>query len=184
MRDPQPESADARPARPRLVAVGGWIASGKSTAARVVAETIGAELLVADELRAKAASDGNGAARLPGFSDALYPELLARAEELLAAGRSVVLDATFRRRAWRADARALAERRGARFLFVECRSPREACLTRLGRRKDPGGWVELFDHFVAHEWEPVSELPGAECLVLDTDRLKTDTLSELRSRLA
>jgi predicted kinase len=180
MTHPQP---DAAAPRPRLVAVGGWIASGKSTAARVVAQALGAELLVADELRAKAANDGNGEARLPGFSENLYPELLARADELLAAGRSVVLDATFRRRTWRAAARELAARRGARFLFVECRSPREACLTRLTRRKNPDGWVALFDHFVAHEWEPVTELSGTECLVLETDRLKADTLSELRSRI-
>ena len=181
VREQQPGAATPQP---RLVVVGGWIASGKSTAARVVAAATGGELLVADELRAKLATEGAREARLPGFSETLYPELLTRAEALLAAGRSVVLDGTFRTRAWRAAARALATRRGARFLFVECRSPRAACLERLARRKEASGWVALFEHFVAHEWEPVTELSGAECLVLDTDRLRADTLAQLRSWLA
>ena len=167
----------------RLVAVGGWIASGKSTVARAAAEAIGGELLVADALRARLAAEGTRAAQWPGFSETLYPELLARAEALLATGRSVVLDGTFRTRARRADARALAARRGAGFLFVECRAPRALCRDRLSEREEARGWLALFDHFVAHEWEPVTELAEAECLVLDTGCALADTLAQLRSRL-
>lgn len=167
--------------------VGGWMASGKSTLARAAAEATGAELLVADELRAELAAEGAHEARLPGFSDALYPELLARAEACLAQGRPVVLDGTFRAREWRAAARALAARRGAAFLFIECRAPRELCRERLSRRGDgreARGWLALFDYFVAHEWEPVSELSEAEHLVLDTGRPLDDTLAQLRTRVA
>jgi hypothetical protein len=168
------------------VVVAGWIASGKSTLARAAAEALGAELLVADELRAELAAEGAEEAWLPGFSETLYPELLARAEAELAAGRPVVLDGTFRSRAWRAEARALAERHGAELLFVECRAPREVCRERLALRGGAaraGGWVALFEHFVAHEWEPPDELPAGERLVLDTARPLADSLAELRTRL-
>lgn len=166
--------------------VAGWIGSGKSTVARAAAEALGAELLVADEVRAELAAEGAAEAWLPGFSEKLYPELLARAEATLAAGRSVVLDGTFRSRARRAEARRIAERCGAPLLFVECRAPREVCRERLRRRggaERAGGWLALFEHFVAHEWEPADELRAEEHLVLDTGRPPGDSLAELRARL-
>jgi uncharacterized protein len=170
----------------QLIVVGGWIASGKSSVARAAGAWIGAPVLEADALRAELEAAGCAEARLPGFSETLYPELLSRAEPLLAAGRSVVLDGTFRTHAQRAAARELALRHGAAFRFVECRAPRETCRARLAERGDPEevrGWLSLFDHFVATEWEPVSELPPREHRVLDTGRDLEETLTSLRSWL-
>jgi uncharacterized protein len=170
----------------QLVVVGGWIASGKSSVARAAGARLLAPVLEADALRAELEAAGSAEAQLPGFSETLYPELLARAEPLLAAGRSVVLDGTFRARALRAAARELALRHGAAFRFVECRAPRETCRARLAARGDPAevrGWLSLFDHFVAAEWEPVCELSPREHLVLDTSGDLEETLASLRSRL-
>ena len=107
---------------------------------------------------------------LPGFSEQLYPELLRRAGAELEAGRTVVLDATFRSRRLRTAARELALDHGAAFRFVECRVDPAVCRERLRRREQEGGergWVEMFEHFLAL-WEPVKELVAEEHRVVDT----------------
>lgn len=153
-----------------LVAVGGLIASGKSSVARRLAAQLGAELLCADEIRADLAERGAPDALLPGFSRRLYPELLARARAVLADGGSVVLDGTFRSRALRAAARNLARECGVPFRFVECRAGHAACRERLRRRERAQGrpgWLALFEHFL-ELWEAVDELPAEEHLMVDT----------------
>lgn len=98
-----------------LVAVCGLPGVGKSTVARQVAERVGAEVLRTDVVRKELFED-------PGYTDeetaAVYDELLARAADRLAAGESVVLDATFKTRARREEVRDLAERFDAEFRLV------------------------------------------------------------------
>jgi predicted kinase len=171
------------PEQPLAVAVTGRIASGKSTIARLVAERLGATLLVADRIREEAvadlARDGSpGDARLRALEhsvdDAVYAELLRRAEGELAAGRSVVLDAAFPERALRSAARGLAARQGACFRLVECRAGAASVRERLAARAAEAGvalgrWLALRDALDAR-FEPPEELPAAECLRLDTSR--------------
>jgi predicted kinase len=168
-------------ARPLAVVVAGRIASGKSTLARALADGLGAALLVADRIREAAAeglagADAPAAARPLGrgrpADDAVYAELLRRADAELAAGRSVVLDAAFPRRALRDEARALAARRGARFRLVECRADDAAVRARLAARAAAGGlpperWLALRDAFDA-QFEAPEELAAGERLQLDT----------------
>ena len=168
----------------QLVVVGGVIASGKSTVAEALAARLGARLLVADDLRDEIAETGlRPEARLPGFWKELYPRLLRRADRSLARGDSVVLDGTFPSRRLRAEARALARRRGVAFRFVECRADPAVCRARLSRRggeAEVAGWHELFDHFVSERWEPVDELPPDEHRVVDTTRPPEAALANLR----
>ncbi|MDJ0848533.1 MAG: ATP-binding protein [Myxococcota bacterium] len=151
-----------------LVTVGGWIASGKSTVARGLADELSAELLVADEIRAEHAAGGEPA-YVPGFSSVVYADLFARAREALTSRRSVVLDGTFRDRDVRGRARALASDCGATFRFVECRAGEDVCRARLRAREDAGspGWVAMFEHFLPL-WEDPDEIPAAEHEVVDT----------------
>ncbi len=154
----------------RLLVVAGLVASGKSTVARRAAEALGAELLSADETRRDLFDHGARDAFVPGFSRTVYAEVFERARALLAEGRPVVLDGTFRTRALRAEARTLAAEAGVPFLLLECRAGEERCRERLRRREQEGGepgWLELFDAFLGL-WEPVTELPAAEHAVLDT----------------
>src|SRR5512139_3153925 len=129
--------------KPLAVVVSGRIASGKSTIARRVAEQIDAVLLVADRIREGAVSELSRetsplAARLRALErpvdDAVYEALLRRAGRALAAGRSVVLDAGFPRRALRDEARALALRHAARFRLLWCRAEVAAVRERLAAR--------------------------------------------------
>jgi predicted kinase len=127
--------------------VGGLLASGKSTVARLIADRISADVLSADEIRGDLFEEG--------AADAFVP---------------VVLDGTFRSRGTREAARRLAIDHGVPFLFVECRADPETCRARLRRRereRGQPGWVAMLEAFL-ELWEPVDELREDEHVVLDT----------------
>jgi predicted kinase len=135
-----------------VVAVGGLVASGKSTVAKYVARRIDAPRVVADRVRrALLEETGGGDHELtwhPSASDRLYAGLFERAGQVLASGRSLVLDACFPSEARRRAAAALAARYGARFVLVLCDAPREDFVARLRLRdvRDgaaPGSWEKL-----------------------------------------
>jgi predicted kinase len=181
---------------PAVVAVGGLIASGKSTIADRIGEELSAPVISADATRKHMV----GAAATqpihepafrgaydPAFTERVYAEVLRRARVVLASGRPVVLDASFRTGAMRAQARQLAAEVAAPFQLVECSAPREVCRERLRRRAAErsvsDGRLEIFDDFCAR-FEPVRELPPRELLVLDTTRPVEESLAEVRARLA
>ena len=155
------EAAERR--APRVIAVGGLVASGKSTVAKYVAHRIGAPRVVADRVRGVllAEADGGAAHELAwatDLADRVYAGLLERAGDVLASGRSVVLDACFPREARRRAAAALAARSGAQFAFVHCDAPEEDIVARLCLRDvrdggPPGGWQKIAREIEA-QWEP------------------------------
>lgn len=180
---------------PAVVAVGGIIASGKSTVAEALAERLTAPVVDADRTRKSLLGVAHRAAVHvgafegpydPRVTDAVYDEVMARADAVLASGRPVVLDASFRTRALRQKARALAERHGVPFLFVECRVPEPVCIERLARREREGGVSDgrraIFADFVARV-EPTTELPAPEHLVLDTAAPLERSLAVLEGHL-
>lgn len=148
----------------RLVLVGGAPGAGKSTVAAAVARAAGWELLRSDVVRKEpgAAPSYDRAAR-----DRVYAELLSRAGGLLGQGRSVVLDATWSRPAWRRWARSVARRGAARAVELCCRAPDAVRVERAGRRdrdgRDPSdagaGQAEALGAEVA---------PWPEATVIDT----------------
>ncbi len=152
-----------------LVAVGGLVASGKSTVSRALAERLSAVRIEADEVRAAFERAGEHEAFVPGFSDVVYEQMFADADKALGEGRRVVLDGTFRSRERRAHARELAGRHGAAFRFVECRADEAVIRQRLAERDDPKGWLAMFEHFLTI-WEPVDELHDDELFRLDTSQ--------------
>jgi aminoglycoside phosphotransferase family enzyme/predicted kinase len=180
---------------PSVVAVGGVIASGKSTIAERVADAMSAPIVDADRTR-KSMLGVDAHTHVPeaawkgaydrGFTDRVYAELLRRAEVVLASGRPVVLDASFRSASFRAAARDLANRHGVPFRFVECRAEPDVCRARLARREGTDcvsdGTVAVFDAFRA-AFDPVTELPPTETVVLDTTRPVDENLAVLASRI-
>lgn len=181
--------------RPAVVAVGGVIASGKSTMADAVARLMSAPVVDADRTR-KSMLGVEETTRLddaawagayaPEVTDAVYAKLLGRARCVLSSGRPVVLDASFRSPSMRDDARRMAREFGVPFYFLECRADPEECRRRLRARTKAAsvsdGRLEIFDDFVA-KWEPPSEIPSDEHLVVDTTIPLAENLVTLSHRL-
>lgn len=179
--------------RPRLYAVGGIIASGKSTLASELADMIDAPVLEADRTRKQLAGiDPHTPWRDAAFSGhygveqtrAVYAELLRRAEVILRSGRSAIIDASFRERAQREAARAQAAALGCEFVFIECVAPSELCRRRLTQRASgpstSDGRADIFDEFV-RGYEAVTELAAAEHARIDTSAPASQVSAQLRA---
>jgi aminoglycoside phosphotransferase family enzyme/predicted kinase len=179
-----------------LIAVGGVIASGKSSLAEQLALSLECPVVDADHTRKHLAGVDRFAPLRDGafegnYSDAqtqaVYSELLRRAEVVLQSGRAVVLDASFRSRQQRTAAQALAQRLGLPFLFIECSAPVEVCRARLVERARAravsDGRLEIFDAF-RQSFEPVDELPDAQHIRIETTRPLEANVALARERLA
>jgi aminoglycoside phosphotransferase family enzyme/predicted kinase len=165
---------------PVLVVVAGSIATGKSTLAERLGEELSAAVISADRTRkdmlglAPTTHANAGAwtgAYDPAFSQRVYREVLERADAVLASGRPVILDASFRTRAARDEARELARAHGVPLRVFECVVPIDVARRRLAQR-DPTKSVSdatpaILDSF-AENFEPIHELDAAEHAVIDT----------------
>ncbi|MEW5853556.1 MAG: AAA family ATPase [Myxococcota bacterium] len=175
---------------PAVIAVGGWMAAGKSTLAERLSLAMSAPVVDTDRTRkhlmgvpATQTLSGGAfhGAYTPETTERVYTEMLRRAEMVLESGRAVILDASFQRRGLRSLAAGLAHHHNVPFMFLECRAPREACIKRLrDRAAHPSvsdARPEIFDAFLAH-FEPVEELSEREHLRLDTS-LPPDEVAEV-----
>ncbi|MBS2018811.1 MAG: dephospho-CoA kinase [Deltaproteobacteria bacterium] len=180
---------------PLVVAVGGVIASGKSTVADALAARMAAPIVDADRTRkyllglGHTTHDVSGAFEGPysqAMTDRVYAEVMLRASTVLESGRPVVIDASFRTEDMRRAARDLAHEHGVPFLMIECRVPSDVCRARLRERERvvsvSDGRLEILDAFVAR-MEPMNELPESERLVVDTTRPVEESVREIERRL-
>ncbi len=180
---------------PSVVAVGGIIASGKSTVAAHIGSEMSAPVIDADRTR-KAMLGVEATHRIeepawtgaydPAFTESVYTEVLRRAGIVLESGRPVVIDASFRSPAMRNAARELAILHNVPFRFVECRAPLDVCRERLTLREQCGGVsdgrIAIFDDFCAR-FELVRELPPTEHVVIDTTQALERSTTTLRAVL-
>lgn len=144
-RDPRPAItaglAVLEPRRPpRLVAIGGLSGTGKTTLARALSPHLAAPLIRSDVVRKRAAGVGptvhlSRAAYAPGTSEAVYRRMRCDARRALAAGSSVLLDATFLDAGERALARRLAEDVGVPFKGIWLDAPIQTLLARVASRR-------------------------------------------------
>lgn len=161
--------------RTPLIALCGLPGTGKSRLARALAPRLRAGVLCADVLRkqlaglapdAPAPAERKAALYAPDAVARVYDELLARARPLLAAGRAVILDATWPGAAQRAAASAAARRAGVPFLVVHLHAAPSEVEARLARRVLERG--EPSDADVAvyraarERFEPPDELPAVQ----------------------
>jgi aminoglycoside phosphotransferase family enzyme/predicted kinase len=176
---------------PPVVAVGGIIGTGKTALAETLARTRPWPVVESDRTR-KWLAGVAPTERAPGsvysheFSRRTFDEVFRRAEVVLAAGRGVILDATFRGRDLRARARALAARHGRPFLFVEASCPDPILRERLRRRAAGPSVSDATESLLARvraEFEPVTELPAGEYLVIDTTRPREHSVAQIHRAL-
>jgi len=180
---------------PAVVAVGGVIASGKSTIAKRIGADMSAPVIDADRTR-KAMLNVPATRRLddeawsgaydPKITDAVYREILRRAAVVLESGRPVVLDASFHSKAMRSAVRELAVSHSVPLRFVECRAPADVCRARLVEREELGGVSDgrlaIFDAFCAR-FEPVRELCATEHFALDTTLSVEQNITKLHASI-
>ncbi|MDO6584504.1 AAA family ATPase [Salipiger sp. 1_MG-2023] len=116
--------ADFTPQPPMLLAVGGMSGVGKTTLARDLATLVGPSpgaVHLRSDLERKALAGVQPLDHLPddaygaAASTAVYDQLMRRAQTLLAANRSVLLDATWLAPSERHDVETLAQRAGVPF---------------------------------------------------------------------
>jgi hypothetical protein len=133
-----------QPAAPRLLAIGGLSGSGKTTLALQRAPEIGCApgaVAVRSDVERKRLAGIALDARMPAGSYTpeaaarTYAAMLARAERVLRAGHSAVLDAVFARADERQAAEALAAKVGVPFEGVWLDVPKEVAQTRVAGRQ-------------------------------------------------
>jgi uncharacterized protein len=197
------------PTGPTLLLIGGLMGTGKSTIAQALQRALSWALFSSDSVRKRLArldptqplaeAFGQGVYS-PAWTARTYEALLEEARRTLANGRSVLLDATFLRRADRLAAARLATELGARAIFVECCCPRAVALQRLEQRwkarleGNPQGLPisstasdarpTLYDEQTAC-WEPVEpdEEQEYEHIVVATAQSFSFTLEQVRTAL-
>ncbi|MFH1057601.1 MAG: AAA family ATPase [Pseudomonadota bacterium] len=123
----------------------------------------------------------------PAAGQATYQELWETAQAQLAMGASVVVDASFRERAWRGRFAELAQAEGAGLVLVEVTAAPEVVAARLARREAEGrsvsdGRRELMAAQAA-AWQPATPEEGPNWLTVDGGAELADKLGPLLARL-
>jgi len=180
--------------RPCLVLVGGLPGSGKSTLARSLAEAerlvvirsdVVRKELAGDDLRARQEGEFESGLYTPQWTEQTYSECLDRAENCLAAGQRVLIDATFRADRHRQAFLRLAWRWKVPLLFIVCQAPREVLEARVSARRgdvsDAGPGVL---RHMASQWESPGERVQPFTVVVDTGGTREDALAAARAALA
>jgi uncharacterized protein len=177
---------------PVVIAIGGTLASGKSTLAERLGLELAAPVVDTDRIRKHLAGrlplDAVTTAPFRGSysleaSEQVYAELCRRARVVLGSGRPIIVEASFRTAAQRAQIRTLAQAQQVPFYFVECRAPTDVCKSRLSERAQgrsvSDGRLEIFDAF-NRAFEAVTELSASEHIVLDTTQELASNVDDLR----
>ncbi|MCF8106859.1 MAG: AAA family ATPase [Desulfohalobiaceae bacterium] len=186
--------------RPTLILVCGLMGTGKSTLARNIGPYLGAEIIKSDAVRKELlgipeaeehhTTFGKGIYS-PEISKLTYARLFTQAAKHLRAGRSVILDASFKRQRDRQEAQQTADDFGARFLVLECTCRRQTAEKRLMHREHQAneasdGRRELFQA-QRDDFEPIREFSPEIHLRIDTDaserQCREQTLEDIIRRL-
>ena len=165
---------------PALVLVCGLPATGKSTVARAVAACFEAVVLRSDLRRkqlaglrptARAAAPFEAGIYDADLTDRTYAGLLHSASNALTEGRTVVVDASFTRRARRRPFLQLAASAGAPLVVVHVQVPHEVAAARLAARQDDRDEVSDADlavyHAIRERFEPPDEVAGSHLVRVD-----------------
>ncbi len=132
-----------QPAPPSLTAIGGLSGTGKTTMALSEAPAIGRSpgaVVVRSDVERKRLAGIGLEARMPAgsytpeASTRTYAAMFARAEKVLRAGHSAIMDAVFARPEERAAAGALARQAGVPFRGIWLEAPKEVAQSRVAGR--------------------------------------------------
>ena len=171
----------ARLDKPVLILTAGLMGSGKSYQAREIARRLGADIIRTDTLRKELFDMKATERRYESFgagiysddiSRLVYEKALALAEQKIKQGKAVIIDASFKKRAERLKALALAEKLQIRFFVLECVCPDDVTQERLEKRVldndnvSDGRW-ELFQK-QKENFETIDEITAGCRFKIDT----------------
>jgi hypothetical protein len=182
--------------RPVLVLMHGVSGSGKSHHAIPLADGLGAVHLRSDVERKRlfgldplTRGGVDEGLYTPEATTRTYAHLAAITEELLDAGLSVIVDATFLERERRAHFAALGERAAAPVFVVDCEAPTTVLRERLHRRNrrgdDPSDADEAVLDRQEHSREPLSpEESGFTRVAADAGTSPEQLLDQIEKSIA
>jgi aminoglycoside phosphotransferase family enzyme/predicted kinase len=165
---------------PQLLLTRGLSGSGKTTLSQPLLEQLPAIRIRSDVERKRlygmrAEEDAHAAPTAGIYSSEAtartYGQLLSLAAGILQAGYSVIVDATFLKRAQREPFRQLAAEKGAGFVLLDLIAAPELLRQRLVQRKGDASDADLA--VLAHQLEayaPLDEDERKACISLDTGR--------------
>lgn len=176
--------------RPLLFITTGLVGTGKTAVAQALSQRLGLVIISSDITRKKLAGIPVTEHRFDEFKGGIYSEDLTRktynqmfneAEKLLSQGQSVILDASFKKRGDRLQAKDVADKLSADFLVIECVLDEETVKKRLKQRLkeitvSDGRW-EIFEQ-QKQDFDEVIEFPSESRIILDT-RQPLDKMIEL-----
>jgi hypothetical protein len=158
-----------------LILTAGLMGSGKSYQARKLAVRLGAEIIRTDVLRKELFDMKITERRYEDFGKGIYSDEVSRliydkayelAEQKIKQGKSVIIDASFKKRTERQKAIEMAKNLGTRFYILECICPDEITRNRLEKRMlendnaSDGRW-ELFQE-QKKDFDEINEM-SADC---------------------
>jgi uncharacterized protein len=176
----------------RLVLVGGLPGTGKSTLADALAHACGWMIIATDEVRKEMAgvslatslhADPNRDHYRFDDRSAVYTECLRRAEQLLAQGESVIIDASWNSAQWRQAAADTAARSAAELVELRCVAPDAIAEARILRRRAEGPTASDADVAVAHHLRDTAD-PWPSAITIDTTGTREAALGAVTTALA
>ncbi len=165
-----------------LLIMAGLVGTGKTSVSEALSRSLGLTIISADITRKRLAGISpterrfeqfGGGIYSAEFSRKTYDEMFAQARELLSQGESVILDASFKKRLDRLQARSLAEETDADFAVIECILDEESVKSRLEQRLKEGsvsdGRWEIFKQ-QKQDFDEITEFPSQNHIILDTSQ--------------
>ncbi|MBN1548118.1 MAG: AAA family ATPase [Syntrophaceae bacterium] len=182
-------SCAARFAKPTLIIMSGLMGSGKSVVARELSRLTGALTIKMDVIRKELLEIPVTEHRLDDFGQGIYSDditghvygkALEKAASILGLGKSVIIDASYKKKEHRLAARDLAADLKADFFIVECVCPDSCARSRLETRmkvlgEASDGRPQIYDA-QQKDFDAVVEFPPSVHLKLDTDGHIKDTV--------
>jgi predicted kinase len=139
--------------KPNLIMTCGVQGSGKSTwAKKFSVENTDVLYLSTDKLRSEMGAGEHD----QSVNGLIYSRMKTKAESALRKGQSVLLDATFIRKAWRKDYVKLGRQLGAKLIAHVFKADRDTLVKRVQHRAANGGLnvpPEVIDKYIA-QFEP------------------------------
>lgn len=181
--------------KPTLFITTGLIGSGKTVLAEALSQRRAMAVISSDDVRKRLANippdehrfeEFDSGIYSSAFSRKTYDEMLRQAKQILKAGQSVIIDASFRKAKERRKAMKLAQEIGAAFKAIECRCNEETIKERLSHRFEESsisdGRLELLPQ-LKEDFEPVSEVALEDHIMVDSSRPVEETVKELLERI-